>query len=323
MRVNGTWYSTRPAAASPTRSHGWRTGSWTCRGKESLSSTSIIVVTDRIILDRQIGETIRQFMQVRATVGQAENAGDLRQFIESGKKIIISTVQKFPFILDEIAGDFSDRNFAIIIDEAHSSQGGRTAAAMSAALNPADDPDDDTFEDQINRIIESKRMLSNASYFAFTATPKNRTLELFGAADPRPDGTVRHLPFHSYTMKQAIEEGFILDVLGSYTPVDSYYNLVKMVEDDPEFDARRAQRKLRRYVEGHEHAVRLKAEIMVDHYHQSVAGAGKVGGQARAMVVTDGITARHFVLSRHQGLPRGARQSSQGSRRLLGRARLR
>ena len=250
---------------------------------------SIIVVTDRIILDRQIGETIRQFMQVRATVGQAENAGDLRQFIESGKKIIISTVQKFPFILDEIAGDFSDRNFAIIIDEAHSSQGGRTAAAMSAALNPADDPDDDTFEDQINRIIESKRMLSNASYFAFTATPKNRTLEMFGAADPRPDGTVRHLPFHSYTMKQAIEEGFILDVLGSYTPVDSYYNLVKMVEDDPEFDARRAQRKLRRYVEGHEHAVRLKAEIMVDHYHQSVAGAGKVGGQARAMVVTDGI----------------------------------
>ena len=250
---------------------------------------SIIVVTDRIILDRQIGETIRRFMQVSATVGQAENSGDLRQFIESGKKIIISTVQKFPFILDEIAGDFSDRNFAIIIDEAHSSQGGRTAAAMSAALNPDDDPDDDTFEDQINRIIESKRMLANASYFAFTATPKNRTLELFGAPDPRSDGTIRHLPFHSYTMKQAIEEGFILDVLGSYTPVDSYYNLVKMVEDDPEFDARRAQRKLRRYVEGHEHAVRLKAEIMVDHYHQSVAGAGKIGGQARAMVVTDGI----------------------------------
>ena len=250
---------------------------------------SIIVVTDRVILDRQIGETIRQFMQVSATVGQAENSGDLRQFIESGKKIIISTVQKFPFMLDEIAGDFSDRNFAIIIDEAHSSQGGRTAAAMSAALNPDDDPDDDTFEDQINRIIESKRLLTNASYFAFTATPKNRTLELFGAPNPRPDGTVRHLPFHSYTMKQAIEEGFILDVLGSYTPVDSYYNLVKKVEDDPEFDARKAQRMLRRYVEGHGHAIRLKAEIMVDHFHQSVVGAGKIGGQARAMVVTDGI----------------------------------
>ena len=252
---------------------------------------SIIVVTDRIILDRQIGETIRQFMQVSATVGQAENSGDLRQFIESGKKIIISTVQKFPFILDEVAGDFSNRNFAIIIDEAHSSQGGRTAAAMSMALTAAEVAvdEDDTFEDQINKIIESKKLLSNASYFAFTATPKNRTLELFGDPAPQPDGSTKHLPFHSYTMKQAIQEGFILDVLGSYTPVDSYYNLVKKIEDDPEFDASRAQRKLRRYVEGHEHAIGLKAQIMVDHFHQSVAGQGKIGGQARAMVVTDGI----------------------------------
>ena len=252
---------------------------------------SIIVVTDRVILDQQIGETIRQFMQVSATVGQAERASNLREFIEGGKKIIISTVQKFPFILDEISGDFSDRNFAIIIDEAHSSHGGRTSAAMSMALTAAEVEvdEDDTFEDQINKIIESKKLLSNASYFAFTATPKNRTLELFGDPAPQPDGGTKHLPFHSYTMKQAIQEGFILDVLGSYTPVDSYYNLVKKIEDDPEFDARRAQRKLRRYVEGHDHAVRLKAEIMVDHYHQSVAGAGKVGGQARAMVVTDGI----------------------------------
>ena len=252
---------------------------------------SIIVVTDRIILDRQIGDTIRQFMQVSATVGQAERAQNLREFIEGGKKIIISTVQKFPFILDEIAGDFSDRSFAIIIDEAHSSQGGRTAAAMSVALNADDDEEDEdeTFEDKILRIIEQKKLLSNASYFAFTATPKNRTLELFGTPDPQPDGTIRHLPFHSYTMKQAIQEGFILDVLGNYTPVDSYYNLVKKIEDDPEFDSKRAQRKLRRYVEGHEHAIGLKAQIMVDHFHQSVAGQGKIGGQARAMVVTDGI----------------------------------
>ena len=250
---------------------------------------STIVVTDRIILDRQIDETIREFTQVRATVGHAENAGDLRQFIEGGKKIIISTVQKFPFILDEIAGDFSDRRFAIIIDEAHSSQGGRTAAAMAIALNADDDQYDNTFEDQINRIIEQKKLLSNASYFAFTATPKNRTLELFGTPSPQPDGTIRHLPFHSYTMKQAIQEGFILDVLGNYTPVGSYYNLVKRIEDDPEFDSKRAQRKLRRYVEGHEHAIGLKAQIMVDHFHQSVAGQGKIGSQARAMVVTDGI----------------------------------
>ena len=252
---------------------------------------SIIVVTDRVILDQQIGETIRQFMQVSATVGQAERASNLREFIEGGKKIIISTVQKFPFILDEISGDFSDRNFAIIIDEAHSSHGGRTSAAMSMALTAAEVEvdEDDTFEDQINKIIESKKLLSNASYFAFTATPKNRTLELFGDPAPQPDGGTKHLPFHSYTMKQAIQEGFILDVLGSYTPVDSYYNLVKKIEDDPEFDSKRAQRKLRRYVEGHEHAISLKAQIIVDHFHQSVAGPKKIGGQARAMVVTDGI----------------------------------
>ena len=250
---------------------------------------SIIVVTDRILLDAQIDETIRQFTQVSATVGHAENAGDLRQFIESGKKIIVSTVQKFPYILDEIAGDFSDRSFAIIIDEAHSSQGGRTAAAMAVALNPDDDEYDDTFEDQINKIIEQKKLLSNASYFAFTATPKNRTLELFGEPDPQPDGTIRHLPFHSYTMKQAIQEKFILDVLSSYTPVDSYYNLVKNIEDDPEFDSKKAQRKLRRYVEGHEHAVGMKAQIIVDHFHEKVAGPKKIGGQARAMVVTNGV----------------------------------
>ena len=249
---------------------------------------SIIVVTDRRLLDRQIGETIRQFTQVSATVGQAERSRNLRELIEGGKKIIISTVQKFPVIQDEMSGDFSDRSFAIIIDEAHSSQGGRTSAAMSKVLNMPDD-DDDTFEDQINRIIEQKKLLSNASYFAFTATPKNRTLELFGYPAPQPDGSTKHLPFHSYTMKQAIQEGFILDVLGSYTPLDSYYNLVKKIEDDPEFDSRRAQRKLRRYVEGHEHAISLKAQIMVDHFHQSVAGQGKIGGQARAMVVTDGI----------------------------------
>ena len=251
---------------------------------------SIIVVTDRTILDRQIGETIRQFMQVSATVGQAKDSNNLRQLIESGKKIIISTVQKFPYILDEISGDFSTHKFAIIIDEAHSSQGGKAAAAMSGALGAHDDGDeDDTFEDEINRIIESKQMLSNASYFAFTATPKNRTLELFGELAPQPDGTTKHLPFHSYTMKQAIEEGFILDVLGSYTPVDSYYSLVKMIEDDPEFDSKRAQKKLRRYVETHDRAIRLKSEIMVDHFIGNVVTPGKIGGTARAMVVTDGI----------------------------------
>ena len=251
---------------------------------------SIIVVTDRRILDRQIRDTIKQYAQVGATVGHAKRSGDLRRFIETGKKIIISTVQKFPFILDEIGNEQRGRHFAIIIDEAHSSQGGRTASAMSQALSEAGEVDEEeTFEDQINRLMESRKLLPNASYFAFTATPKNKTLEIFGDPDPQPDGTVKHRAFHSYTMKQAIQEGFILDVLARYTPVQSYYRLAKTIEDDPEFDTKKAQKKLQRFVEGHDHAIRLKAEIIVDHFHDQVLTQGKIGGEARAMVVTNGV----------------------------------
>jgi type I restriction enzyme R subunit len=251
---------------------------------------SIVVVTDRRILDAQIQATIKQFAQVGATVGHAERSGDLRRFLESGKKIIISTVQKFPFILDEIGSEHRGRRFAIIIDEAHSSQGGRTTAAMHQVLGQAGaEGENETFEDQINRLMEAKKLLPNASYFAFTATPKNKTLELFGEPVQQPDGKVKHRPFHSYTMKQAIQEGFILDVLANYTPVESYYKLIKKIESDPEFDAKRAKKKLRRYVESHDHAIRLKAEIMVDHFHEQVAGLGKIGGEARGMVVTSGI----------------------------------
>jgi type I restriction enzyme R subunit len=251
---------------------------------------SILVVTDRRILDQQIRDTIRQFAQVGATVGHAERSGDLRTFIAEGKKIIITTVQKFPFILDEIGNEQRGRSFAIVIDEAHSSQGGRTSAALSLALasTGAEEAEEST-EDKINRLMEGKKLLPNASYFAFTATPKNKTLEIFGLADPQSDGTVRHLPFHSYTMKQAIQEGFILDVLRHYTPVESYYKLIKKVESDPEFDSKRAKKKLRRYVESHEHAIGLKAEIMVDHFHEQVLALNKIGGEARAMVVTNGI----------------------------------
>ncbi|MEW6168110.1 MAG: type I restriction endonuclease subunit R [Pseudomonadota bacterium] len=251
---------------------------------------SIVVVTDRRILDKQIRDTIKQFAQVGATVGHAEHSGDLRRFIESGKKIIITTVQKFPVILDEIGNEQRGRRFAILIDEAHSSQGGKASAAISLALSEAGaEEDDETIEDRINRLIEAKKLLPNASYFAFTATPKNKTLEIFGEPRPQPDGTVKHVPFHSYTMKQAIQEGFILDVLKHYTPVDSYYKLVKTVESDPEFDTKRAKKKLRRYVESHDHAIRLKAEIMVDHFHEQVLALNKIGGEARAMVVTSGI----------------------------------
>ena len=136
--------------------------------------------------------------------------------------------------------------------------------------------------------MQARKMLSNASYFAFTATPKNKTLELFG--EPYQEGgQVKHRPFHSYTMKQAIQEGFILDVLSYYTPVNSYYKLIKTVEEDPEFDTKRAKKKLRKYVESHDYAIQLKAEIMVDHFHEQVIALNKIGGQARAMVVTNGI----------------------------------
>jgi type I restriction enzyme, R subunit len=219
---------------------------------------SVIVVTDRRILDDQIQKTIKQFMQVGATVGHAEHSGDLRRFIEQGKKIIISTVQKFPFILDEIATE-GGKTFAIVIDEAHSSQGGKTSAAMSKALGNAPEGEDtetdaeDTVNEALEKRMAARRMLTNASYFAFTATPKNKTLEMFGdALPPDAEGKVRHRPFHSYTMKQAIEERFILDVLKAYTPVDSYYKLIKKTEDDPEFDTKRAKKKLRRYVESHD-----------------------------------------------------------------------
>ncbi|MFV9505407.1 MAG: type I restriction endonuclease subunit R [Oscillochloridaceae bacterium umkhey_bin13] len=251
---------------------------------------SIIVVTDRRILDKQIRDTIKQYAQVGATVGHAEHSGDLRRFIEDGKKIIISTVQKFPVILHEIGNEQRGRRFAIIIDEAHSSQGGRTSAAMAHVLAPAGAAEEDeTTEDQINRIMEAHKLLANASYYAFTATPKAKTLEIFGSPEPQADGTTKYRAFHSYTMKQAIQEGFILDVLAHYTPVSSYYKLTKTISDDPEFDRKKAQKKLRRFVEGHERAIQLKAEIMVDHFHEQVLAQHKVGGQARAMVVTNGI----------------------------------
>jgi type I restriction enzyme R subunit len=261
---------------------------------------SIIVVTDRLILDKQIKDTIKQFVQVGSTVTHADHSGDLRQAIESGKKIIITTVQKFPFIYQAIGDSHRGNTFAIIIDEAHSSQGGQATGRMSQALSEVGgQEDDETSEDVINRIMASRKILPNASYYAFTATPKNKTLETFG--DPyEAEGQTKHRPFHSYTMKQAIQEGFILDVLANYTPIQSYYKLVKTVEADPEFDARKASKKLRSYVENNDHSIRLKAEIMVDHFHDHVLAPNKIGGQARAMVVTSSIERAikyHFAIT--------------------------
>ena len=251
---------------------------------------SIIVITDRRILDKQINATITNFSQVKATIGHADRSVDLRKFIEEGKKIIISTVQKFPLILDEIGNEQRGHNFAIIIDEAHSSQGGRTSMAISQALSIAGEVDEEeSDEDKINRLMESRKLLPNASYFAFTATPKNKTLEIFGEAERQADGKRKPQAFHNYSMKQAIEEGFIMDVLKNYTPVASYYNIAKTIPDDPKYDVKKALKKIRNYVEKHEHAIRYKAEIMVDHFHEQVAGTRRIDGQARAMVVTNGV----------------------------------
>jgi type I restriction enzyme, R subunit len=262
-------------------------------GKELFES--VIVITDRRVLDDQIKNTIKGFAQVGSIVGHADHSGDLRRFIESGKKIIITTVQKFPFILDEIGDEHRGGKFAIVIDEAHSSQGGKTASKVSEVLADKRDPDEDEpdpqdkVNDALDKRMDAKKLLTNASYFAFTATPKNKTLETFGEHVPMPEGKVGRKPFHEYTMKQAIEERFILDVLKSYTPVDSWYKLVKRVEDDPYFDVKKANKKLRKYVESHDHAVRMKAEIMVDHFHEQVIAKGKIGGEARAMVVCGSI----------------------------------
>lgn len=249
---------------------------------------SVIVVTDRRILDKQIRDTIKQFMQVGSTVAWAESSGELAEAIESGKRIIITTIEKFPFALPKIGKKHLNNRFAIIIDEAHSGQSGRNSAQMNLALSGTASDDEMDNEDKINAMMEGRKLLKNASYFAFTATPKNKTLELFGVPYEN-DGEVRHRPFHVYTMKQAIQEGFILDVLQNYTTIDSFYRLMKTVDDDPMFDKKRAQKKLRNFVESNSYTIAKKAAMMVDHFHEQVIAKRKIDGQARAMVVTASI----------------------------------
>lgn len=249
---------------------------------------SVLVVTDRRILDKQIRDNIKQFMQVANTVAWAEHSGDLRDAIKEGKRIIITTVEKFPYVVPDIGATHKDNKFAVIIDEAHSGQSGRNSAQMNLALSGLVSEDEMDNEDKINAMMEGRKLLKNASYFAFTATPKNKTLETFGV--PYPDGDeVKHRPYHSYTMKQAIQEGFILDVLKYYTPIASYYKLMKTVQDDPMFDKKRAQKKLRAFVESDSYTIAQKAEMMIEHFHEQVISKGKIGGQARAMVVTSSI----------------------------------
>jgi type I restriction enzyme R subunit len=248
---------------------------------------SVIVVTDRRLLDKQLRENIRDFSEVKNIVAAAYTAKELKENLESGKKINITTIQKFPFIVDGIA-DLSDKRFAVIIDEAHSSQSGSAADNLNRAMgNNGHEEEDPDPQDKILEAMRSRKMRDNASYLAFTATPKNNTLEKFGIK--QDDGKFK--PFHLYSMKQAIEEGFILDVLANYTTYRSYYEIEKSIEDNPLFDTIKAQKKLRAYVERHEQTIATKADIMLDHFINRIVNTKKLKGQGKAMVVTQSIEA--------------------------------
>ena len=271
---------------------------------------SIIVVTDRINLDKQIRDNINAFQRLSNLVGWADKSGTLHELLTGGKKIIISTIFKFSYILDEIGSSLKDKRFAIIIDEAHSSQNGSLSVNLATGisgnatpvvyLDTEEAPENmassetlmsyivpEDIEDKIHRIIKGRKMAKNANYYAFTATPKNKTLEMFGDKVERIGLDPLYIPFHEYTMKQAIEEGFILDVLKNYTPYSSYYRVLKAVEEDPEYDKKKALGKIRAYVERQPETIEKKAEIIVEHFLKKVYM--KIGGKARAMVITSSI----------------------------------
>lgn len=246
---------------------------------------SVIVVTDRRLLDKQLRENIKEFSEVKNIVAPAFSSKDLKDSLEQGKKIIITTIQKFPFIVDGIA-DLSDKRFAVVIDEAHSSQSGTAAGKMNQAMGMGEnDEEEEDGQDKILKAMQARKMKGNASYLAFTATPKNATLERFGTK--QEDGTFK--PFHLYSMKQAIEEGFILDVLANYTTYKSYYEIEKSIEDNPLFDTKKAQKRLRAYVERDKRTIATKAEIMMEHFISKVYNTKKLKGKAKAMVITQNI----------------------------------
>ena len=252
---------------------------------------SIVVITDRLILDRQLQATVRQFEQTSGVVENIDKTSrQLREALESGKTIIVTTLQKFPVIVEQI-GELAGNRFAVIVDEAHSSQSGESTKGLKKVLASdsleqaaAEEEGVPTPEEALENIIlaemEKRGRLPNLSTFAFTATPKPKTLELFGT--PRPDG--KFDSFSLYTMRQAIEEGFILDVLENYATYTTYWRLLKTIEEDPHYEKGKASYLLRSFVDLHDHAIRKKVEIMVEHFHGRVAR--RIDGRAKAMIVT-------------------------------------
>jgi type I restriction enzyme R subunit len=254
------------------------------KGIEQPLFDTVIVVTDRRLLDKQLRDNIKDFSEVKNIVAPAFKSSELKSALENGKKIIITTIQKFPFIIDGI-GDLSDKRFAVIIDEAHSSQSGSAHDNMNRAMGNAEIEEAEDAQDKVLEAMRSRKMRGNASYLAFTATPKNSTLEKFGLQ--QEDGTFK--PFHLYSMKQAIEEGFILDVIANYTTYKSFYEIEKSIQDNPEFDTAKAQKRLRAYVETSQQTINTKAEIMLEHFIPQVVNAKKLNGKGKGMVITQNI----------------------------------
>ena len=274
-----TWLAYKLIKVCPTSAEAKR-----AKGVDVPLYNSVIVVTDRRLLDKQITDNIRAFGQSEKIVAHADNSRGLKTAIETNKRIIITTIQKFPFICDAIS-DVSDHNFAIIIDEAHSSQSGIAADKLNATVQKDADTDGSDTDALLEKLMKDRKMSDNCSYFAFTATPKKETLERFGAQDA--DGKFH--PYHLYSMKQAIEEGFILDVLTNYTTYRSYYELTKSTEDNPLYNNEKAQKKLRAYVEREPKTIAAKAEVMLNHFDSKLFRSHKLKGKAKAMVVTKDI----------------------------------
>jgi type I restriction enzyme R subunit len=251
---------------------------------------SVIVITDRKVLDSQLQNTIYQFEHKDGVVQKIDkNSQQLADALTAGSNIIITTLQKFPFILEKI-GELPARKYAVIVDEAHSSQGGEGVKKLkevlsSKSLEEAEKEEaytglEEDAEDEIRKSMLARGKQENLSFFGFTATPKPKTIEVFGTmgVNGKPE------PFHLYSMKQAIEEGFILDVLKNYTTYKTYYKLSKEIEDDPKVNKKKAARAIGRFMSLHPHNLAQKTEVMVEHFRQIVSK--KIGGKAKAMVVS-------------------------------------
>ncbi|AEK19513.1 type I restriction-modification enzyme, subunit R [Methanococcus maripaludis X1] len=276
----------------------------------------VIVVSDRKVIDSQLRKQVKELERVKGVVETIENnSSELKEAIENGSNIIVTTIQKFKYILDEI-GDLEKRNYAIIIDEAHSSQSGKNSKALKKilstnSLEEAEKIDSEELEEMDEKIlkdVEDSKNLRNASFFAFTATPKNKTLELFGT----PFGETGKRPFHVYSMKQAIEEGFILDVLKNYISYDTYYQLAKKIEEDPEYDKKKAKALLRNLVEKQPETILKKADIMLNHFMSS--SINQINHKAKAMIVT---RSRLHALLYYQAIEKLIKENNYGIKTLV------